>query len=71
MWKKLRRWIGKQVFGKLEKILATVKLQPGVVPETQTAPVPELRLKAIGRCYQLRLNTSTSHGTCERPQPNF
>lgn len=28
-----------QVFGKLEKILATVKLQPGVVPETET-PVP-------------------------------
>ena len=30
-----------QVFGKLEKILATVKLQPGVLPETQT---PETQL---------------------------
>jgi len=34
-----------QVFGKLEKILATLKLQPGVLPETQTlvtqTPMPQ------------------------------
>jgi hypothetical protein len=40
-----------QVFGKLEKILATLKLQPGVLPETQTlvtqtpaTQVPETQL---------------------------
>jgi hypothetical protein len=32
----------KQVFGKLEKILATVRLQPAVVPETET-PVPSAK----------------------------
>ena len=34
-----------QVFGKLEKILATVKLQPTVVPETE-APVPSVGVTA-------------------------
>jgi hypothetical protein len=34
-----------QVFGKLEKILATVKLQPTVVPETE-APVPSAGVTA-------------------------
>jgi hypothetical protein len=35
----------KQVFGRLEKILATVKLQPTVLPETET-PVPSAGVSA-------------------------
>ena len=51
-----------QVFGKLERILATVKLQPAVMPETQ-APVPSVAATA----------PSDSSPTPEREatKPNF
>ena len=71
-----------QVFGKLEKILATLKLQPGVLPETQTlvtqnpaTQLPETQLpetKAPGSSVDATTpaesSTTTEHmGT----KPNF
>jgi len=56
-----------QVFGKLEKILATVKLQPGVLPETQI-PEAQLPVPSVAATTPADSSTSTEPAATK---PNF
>ena len=61
-----------QVFGKLEKILATVKLQPGVLPETQLPetqiPETQVPIPSVAATTPADSSTTTEH---EATKPNF
>lgn len=61
-----------QVFGKLEKILATVKLKPGVLPETQLPesqlPETQLPIPSVAATTPADSSTTTEH---EATKPNF
>jgi hypothetical protein len=61
-----------QVFGKLQKILATVKLQPGVLPETQTpetqTPETQTPIPSVVATTPAGPSTTTEHAVTK---PNF
>ena len=55
-----------QVFGKLEKILATVKLQPSVLPETQL-PETQLPIPPVAATTPADSSTTTEHEATTKP----